>query len=472
MAKTKSIYRCTDCGHTVAKWVGRCPDCGTWGSMDEAPALPAAVASRPGTSLARAGAAALLPTTPATPLTLVDSRTTHAKPTGIEELDRVLGGGVVPGSVVLLAGEPGVGKSTLLLEVVHRWARRGSDDRALYVTGEESAGQVRLRADRTGSVHERVFLAAESDLATIFGHIEQVKPTLLVVDSVQTMLAADVEGVSGGVTQVRAVTSALTSLAKASGVPVLLIGHVTKDGAVAGPRSLEHLVDVVLHFEGDKHSTLRMVRGVKNRFGAADEVGCFELTEGGIVGVSDPSGLFLHHRTEEVAGTAVTVTMDGKRPLLGELQALVVPTQNPAPRRAVSGLDAARVAMVLAVLERRCRLPLGKCDVYASTVGGMRITDPAADLALALAVASAARERPLPPGTVLLGEVGLAGEVRRVTGVGRRIAEAGRLGFTRAIVPHEPAAAPVGGRTLRSPASAGDPIEVGNVGQALAALGM
>ncbi|MEE2058751.1 DNA repair protein RadA [Rhodococcus artemisiae] len=462
MARTKTIYRCSDCSHTVAKWVGRCPECGTWGSLDEAPLQPAAVASRAGTSLARAGAAAILPTTPATPLTRIDGKETAAKSTGISELDRVLGGGIVPGSVVLLAGEPGVGKSTLLLEVVHRWAQRGADDRSLYVTGEESAGQVRLRADRTGSVHERVYLAAESDLATIFGHVEQVKPTLLVVDSVQTMLAADVDGVSGGVTQVKAVTSALTSLAKASGIPVLLIGHVTKDGAVAGPRSLEHLVDVVLHFEGDKHSTLRMVRGVKNRFGAAEEVGCFELTEGGIVEVSDPSGLFLQHRNEEVSGTAVTVTMDGKRPLLGEVQALVVHTQNPSPRRAVSGLDSARVAMVLAVLERRCNIrDLGKCDVYASTVGGMRITDPSADLALALAIVSAVRDQPVPPGTVLLGEVGLAGEVRRVAGAGRRLTEAHRLGFSRGVVPRNTEGAPSGMKVR----------EVTNLGQALMNIG-
>ena len=403
--------------------------------MAEAAPVLAAVASRPGASLAQAGAGAVLPTTPATPLTQVDSTTTKLKPTGIGELDRVLGGGVVPGSVVLLAGEPGVGKSTLLLEAVHCWARRGPDDRALYVTAEESAGQVRLRADRTGAVHERVYLAAESDLATVLGHVEQVRPTLLVVDSVQTMLAADVDGVVGGVTQVKAVTSALTTLAKSSGVPVLLVGHVTKDGAVAGPRSLEHLVDVVLHFEGDKHSTLRMVRGVKNRFGAADEVGCFELQEDGIAEVSDPSGLFLHHRLDLVPGTAVTVAMDGKRPLLGEVQALVAYTSGPAPRRAVSGLDGARVAMVLAVLDRRCRVTLSKSDVYAATVGGMRLTEPSADLAVAVAVASAVRERPIFGGTVVLGEVGLAGEVRRVAGVGRRLAEAARLGFTRAIVP-------------------------------------
>ncbi|MGO4202324.1 DNA repair protein RadA [Rhodococcus sp. TAF43] len=461
MAKAKSSFRCSSCQHTVAKWVGRCPECGTWGSMDEAPVL-AAVASRPGASLARAGAAALLPTTPASPITQIDGTATRAKPTGVDELDRVLGGGVVPGSVVLLAGEPGVGKSTLLLEVVHRWACRGPDDRALYVTGEESAGQVRLRADRTGSVHERVYLAAESDLATVLGHVEQVRPTLLIVDSVQTMLAADVDGVVGGVTQVRAITSALTSLAKASGVPVLLIGHVTKDGAVAGPRSLEHLVDVVLHFEGDKHSTLRMIRGIKNRFGAADEVGCFELREDGIVGVSDPSGLFLHHRAEEVPGTAVTVTMDGKRPLLGEVQALVAPTNNPSPRRAVSGLDSARVSMVLAVLERRHGIKLSDREVYAATVGGMRMTDPSCDLALAVAVASAGKDRSIPAGTVVLGEVGLAGEVRRVAGVGRRVAEAARLGFTRAVVPLASGELPKGIR----------PVEVGNVGDALRALNL
>lgn len=416
--------------------------------MDEAPVL-ASVTNRPGASALGAGntrapMAAMVPTSPATAITQVSSTTSIANSTGISEFDRVLGGGLVPGSVVLLAGEPGVGKSTLLLEVVHRWARTGEDRRALYITGEESAGQVRLRADRTGAVHERVFLAAESDLATVFGHVEQVKPSLLIVDSVQTMLAADVDGVIGGVTQVRAITSALTSLAKTTGVAVLLIGHVTKDGAVAGPRSLEHLVDVVLHFEGDKHSSLRMIRGIKNRFGASDEVGCFELQETGIKEVSDPSGLFLHHRTDAVPGTAVTVTMDGKRPLLAELQALVVDTHMPSPRRAVSGLDSARVAMILAVLERRCGVKVAKTEVYAATVGGMKTTEPAVDLALAVAVASAVDDRPIPQGVVILGEVGLAGEVRRVSGLGRRLAEAARLGFTRAITPEHEDTVPSG----------------------------
>ncbi|WP_082393568.1 DNA repair protein RadA [Nocardia arizonensis] len=426
MAKSKPIFRCSACSHEVAKWVGKCPDCGAWGTVDEI-----ARAATPAGAPARR---AMLPSTAAAPISTIDSQITRARPTGVSELDRVLGGGVVPGSVVLLSGEPGVGKSTLLLEVAYRWANQAGE-KSLYVTAEESAGQVRLRADRTGAVHERVYLAAESDLSVLLGHVEQVRPTLLVVDSVQTMLAPDVDGVIGGVTQVRAVTAALTSLAKASGVAVLLVGHVTKDGNVAGPRTLEHLVDVVLQFEGDKNSTLRMVRGIKNRFGSADEVGCFELHEDGIAGVDDPSGLFLHHRTDSVPGTAVTVAMDGKRPLVGEVQGLTVKTEIPAPRRAVSGLDYNRVAMVLAVLQSRGRVFLGKHDVYAATVGGMRLVEPAADLAIALAIASAESDTALPAGWIVLGEVGLAGEVRKVTGLSRRLAEAQRLGFTNAVVP-------------------------------------
>ncbi|WP_028476310.1 DNA repair protein RadA [Nocardia sp. CNY236] len=425
MAKTKPIFRCSACSHDVAKWVGKCPECGAWGTID-------AVVAGPG--VGSGGRVAMLPTTAAAPITQIDSRVTRARSTGVGELDRVLGGGVVPGAVVLLSGEPGVGKSTLLLEVAHRWATQ-RDERSLYVTAEESAGQVRLRADRTGAVHDRVYLASESDLAVVLGHVEQVRPTLVVVDSVQTMLAPDTDGAIGGVAQVRAVTAALTSLAKTRGIAVLLVGHVTKDGAVAGPRTLEHLVDVVLQFEGDKNSTLRMVRGVKNRFGSADEVGCFELNEQGITCVDDPSGLFLHHRTDSVPGTAITVAMDGKRPLLGEVQGLTVKTEIPQPRRAVSGLDYNRVAMVLAVLQSRGRVFLGRSDVYAATVGGMRLVEPAADLAIALAIASAEADVPLPPGWVILGEVGLAGEVRTITGLARRLAEAERLGFTTALVP-------------------------------------
>ncbi|MBP2365352.1 DNA repair protein RadA/Sms [Pseudonocardia parietis] len=348
----------------------------------------------------------------------------------------MLGGGLVPGAVVLLAGEPGVGKSTLLLEVAARAASRA---RVLYVSGEESAGQVRLRAERTGGVHDELYLAAESDLESVLGHIEQLRPSLLIVDSIQTMSTATVDGSPGGVTQTRAVTVGLTALAKQQGLSVLLVGHVTKDGGIAGPRVLEHLVDVVLHFEGDKHSALRMVRGVKNRFGPADEVGCFELRDSGIVGLPDPSGLFVDRfgqGTDGVQpGTAVTVVMDGRRPLLAEVQALVAGANIPSPRRAVTGLDASRVPMLLAVIERRGGLKLHDAEVYTATVGGMKISEPAADLAVALAVVSAKRDVRLPADLIVLGELGLAGELRRVHGVGRRLAEAARLGFTRAIVP-------------------------------------
>ncbi|WP_103384458.1 DNA repair protein RadA [Pseudonocardia dioxanivorans] len=419
-------FVCAECGHQAAQWVGRCPACQAWGSLAQQ-----SVPSGRGPRVA-AGA----PSAPARRIADVELDSARARPTGVEELDRVLGGGLVPGAVVLLAGEPGVGKSTLLLEVAAKAAHRG---RVLYVTGEESAGQVRLRAERTGGLHDDLYLAAESDLGAIVGHLDALAPGLLIVDSIQTMSTSDVDGNVGGVTQVRAVTVGLTALAKERGLPVVLVGHVTKDGSIAGPRVLEHLVDVVLAFEGDKQSTLRMVRGVKNRFGPADEVGCFELRDEGIVGLADPSGLFLARfgatRDAVVPGTAVTVVMDGRRPMLAEVQALVAGANIPSPRRAVSGLDSARVAMLLAVLERRVGVTLHDAEVYTATVGGMKVTEPAADLALALAVVSAKRDLALPPDMVLLGEIGLAGEVRRVNGVGRRLAEAARLGFTQALVP-------------------------------------
>lgn len=430
MAKPKSTYRCSACGYQVAKWVGRCPECGEWGSVD---AVAMATGGGAGIGGGKSATVATIPSAPARPMSQIDVSHTAAFPTGIGELDRVLGTGVVPGSVMLLAGEPGVGKSTLLLETVKRWALQGK--RALYVTGEESAGQVRLCAERTGAVHDEIFLAAESDLGAVLGHAEAVMPSLMIVDSVQTMVAQNVDGVNGGVTQIRAVTTALTSLAKNSGIAVILVGHVTKDGTVAGPRSLEHLVDVVLSFEGDKHSTLRMVRGIKNRFGAADEVGCFEQREDGIHEVTDPSGLFLHHRDIGVAGTAITVAMDGKRPLVGEVQALVSKSSLANPRRAVVGLDSARVAMILAVCSARAHLPTHDQDVYVATVGGMKLSEPAADLSVALALSSILADRSLPGSMVAIGEIGLAGEVRRVAGVGKRVAEAKRLGFKHAIVP-------------------------------------
>jgi DNA repair protein RadA/Sms len=446
VAKPRSQYRCSECRHVTAKWLGRCPECGTWGTVDEVAALAA---------VGGASARGVIPSAPAVPITAIDPDRTRHFPTGVSELDRVLGGGVVPGSVSLLAGDPGVGKSTLLLEVAHRWAQNGR--RALYISGEESAGQIRMRAERTGCAHDEVYLAAESDVQTVLGHIDAVNPSLVIVDSVQTMIAGDTDGVIGGVTQVRAVTAALTSAAKSTGVAMVLVGHVTKDGAIAGPRSLEHLVDVVLHFEGDRNTALRMVRGVKNRFGAADEVGCFLLQDKGIECVADPSGLFLDQRAAPVPGTAVTVTLDGKRPLIGELQALLTaPTYDKAPRRiVVSGMDQSRVAMISAVLQKRAAIPIGTLDIYLSTVGGMRLADPSSDLAVAAAMASAVVGRPLPPTLVVFGEVGLAGDLRKVTGMDRRLAEAARLGFSVAVVPAGCGPAPRGLRTIES-ATVGD----------------
>lgn len=453
-AKQRSQYRCSECHHIAAKWVGRCPECATWGTVDEVAVL---------TAVARATArrAVGAPGSPAVPITSIDPDRTRHLPTGVPELDRVLGGGLVPGSVTLLAGDPGVGKSTLLLEVAHRWAQAGQ--RSLYLSGEESAGQIRMRAERTGCAHSEVYLAAESDLSTALGHIEQVQPGLVVVDSVQTMSTTEADGVTGGVTQVRAVTTALTSYAKAGpspGAAVILVGHVTKDGAIAGPRSLEHLVDVVLHFEGDRASSLRMVRGVKNRFGAADEVGCFLLHDNGIEGVADPSELFRDQRPEPVPGTAITVTLDGKRPLIGEVQALIGAVASGTPRRAVSGIDSSRAAMITAVLDRHARLDIGAQDIYLSTVGGMRLTDPSADLAVAVAIASSKMNLPLPAAVVAIGEVGLAGDLRRVAGMDRRLAEAARLGFATAVVPTGVTSVPAGLRV----------IPVDNIGAALRVL--
>ena len=421
--KKTSAYRCAECGWQTSKWVGRCNECQAWGTVEEV-----------GVPVARTVASGHV-SAPATPISDIDVSSAKAEPTGIAELDRVLGGGLVPGSVVLLAGEPGVGKSTLLLEVA---AKAGSGERkALYITGEESAAQVRLRAERIGALVSNLYLASETDLGAALSHIETVQPQLVIVDSVQTIGSQEVEGQPGGVTQVREVAASLIRTAKAHGIATILVGHVTKDGSIAGPRVLEHLVDVVLQVEGDRHTRLRLVRAAKNRYGAADEVGCFELSDDGIIGISDPSGLFVSRQSEPVSGNCLTVTVEGTRPILAEVQALVAATNVPTPRRATSGLDNARTAMILAVLERRAGVSLLNRDVHTATVGGMRITEPAVDLALALAVASAAKDFTIPPSLIAIGEVGLAGEVRRVSGIRRRLSEAARLGVTTAIVPKE-----------------------------------
>jgi DNA repair protein RadA/Sms len=435
MAKspTAAAYQCSACGWRTTKWAGRCGECQAWGTVEEV-AAPA---------LTQVGLRTVAPgpvRSPAVPIGEVDVTAAVTRPTGMGELDRVLGGGFVPGAVLLLAGEPGVGKSTLLLEACAQAAAAAGP--VLYVTGEEPVTQVRLRADRIGALHPQLFLAAENSLSAVLGHVEAVRPQLLIVDSVQTISAPGVDGTPGGVTQVRAVASALAVVAKEHMMTTVLVGHVTKDGAIAGPRALEHLVDVVLHFEGDRHSQLRIVRAVKNRFGPADEIGCFDLGEYGLIGLPDPSGLFLSQRYEPVPGTCVTVAMEGRRALVAEVQALTGRSGTDLPRRVSSGLDPARLGMLVGVLKQRIKMNLERHDVYAATVGGVKLTEPSVDLAVVLAIASCRANLSVPTDVVAIGEVGLAGEIRRVPGLARRIAEAQRLGFRRAIVPAASAALP------------------------------
>mgnify|MGYP001221621079 FL=1 len=419
MAKTKSEYRCSECGWSTAKWVGQCSSCQAWGTVSET------------TSVTKAKPAQISSARAARPITDIEVSGEGHYPTGVQEFDRVLGGGLVPGAVVLLSGEPGVGKSTLLLEVAARLAKGGK--RVLYVSAEESASQVKLRATRTGALSENLFLATETDLSSVLGQIAQVEPELIVVDSVQTVSSLDLDGVAGMPAQVREVASNLIRVAKESSTPLVLVGHVTKDGSIAGPRTLEHLVDVVCHFEGDRQTSLRFIRTLKNRFGPTDEVGCFEMSGEGIIEVPDPSALFVSEQQTNVSGTCITITVEGRRALRAEIQALVVKSGSPQPRRVTNGVDSARVAMLLAVIERRAGLSLSDRDVYVSTVGGMKITEPAADLAIAIAIASAVKDRPAAQSLAAFGEISLGGEIRGVTNPGLRQSEAKRLGHKKVI---------------------------------------
>ncbi|MFM1950398.1 MAG: repair protein RadA [Actinomycetota bacterium] len=420
MAKQKSDFRCSECGWTTIKWAGRCGECQAWGTLEE-------VAG----SVKEVKAIRLNESQAAKPITEIVSAESQYQPTGIAEFDRVLGGGLVPGAAILLSGEPGVGKSTLLLEVASRLAKSGK--KVLYVSAEESASQVKLRAERTGALTPHLYLAAETDLASVLGQVESVCPELFIVDSVQTVASSEIDGVAGMPAQVREVAANLIRTAKQKSIPLLLVGHVTKDGSIAGPRTLEHLVDVVCHFEGDRQTALRFVRTLKNRFGPTDEVGCFELTGEGILEVPDPSSLFVSGSENPVSGTCITVTVEGRRALIAEIQALVVHSGSPQPRRVTNGVEASRVAMILAVLERRAGISLSDKDVYVSTVGGMRITEPAADLAIAIAIASAVKDRPVKDGAAAFGEISLAGEIRGVSNAPQREQEAKRLGHSNVI---------------------------------------
>jgi DNA repair protein RadA/Sms len=425
--KERPAHRCAECGASVAKWVGQCPQCAAWGSIVES----TQVRALPGL---RSSAAGSVPLQPARPVADVVADRAVRERTGIGEFDRVLGGGLVAGQVVLLAGEPGVGKSTLLASIAHSAALRDRDQTVLYVSGEESVEQISVRCRRIGAVAPGVLLADETDLGALLGHVEAHDPALLIVDSVQAIASSAVEGRAGGMAQVQEVTAVLVRVAKARRMPLLLVGQSTREHAVAGPRALEHMVDTVLTFEGDKHTSLRLLRAVKNRYGPADEVVCFEQADDGLREVPDPSELFRSAREVAVPGTAVAVAVDGRRAVPAEVQALVAATPSPSPRRGVTGLDGARVAMLLAVTERSCGRAFDR-DVFVATVGGARLTDPATDLAVCLAVVSAATGVPMPHDVAVIGEVALSGDIRPVGQLAVRMAEASRLGYRRVLVP-------------------------------------
>ena len=424
MPKVVSKFVCQNCGYESVKWLGRCPDCDEWASLVEEIVT---------VQRERRGAESAAGYHAPTPITQVVSGERGRVKTQIPEFDRVLGGGVVPGSVVLIGGDPGIGKSTLLTQVAYHLSRESGP--TLYMSGEESIEQIKLRADRLGTVSDNLLLAAETDIQAVEGYVHSVNPAFIIVDSIQVMTHPDFVSAPGTVSQVRNCAGELVRVAKTTGIPVFIVGHVTKEGALAGPRVLEHMVDTVLYFEGDRHQTYRILRAVKNRFGSTDELGVFEMTEEGLIEVSNPSEILLAERPIHGAGSVVTATIEGTRPIMVEIQALVAPSHFAGPRRMTTGVDYNRTMMLLAVLEKRVGLSLANQDVYVNVAGGLRIAEPSVDLAIAVAVASNFRESPVDQKTVVLGEVGLAGEIRAVSQADKRLREAARLGFTRAIVP-------------------------------------
>ncbi len=451
MPRSTVTFVCTSCGGESARWAGQCPHCQAWNTLEEYKVKRVASSSR---AEARISSPAR-----AVPLTQIASEAAPRLLLAWGELNRVLGGGVVPGSLVLVGGEPGVGKSTLLMHAAHQVAGAGAGSRVLYVSGEESAQQVQLRAERLEAVHEGILMLAENDLDAICETITVEAPRLAIVDSIQTVTDSALNGSAGSVTQVRESAARLMRLAKETGIPIFLVGHVTKDGAIAGPRVLEHIVDTVLYLEGDRRQELRLLRAMKNRFGSAEEIGVFAMGERGMEEVSDPSAALLGDSTAASPGTAVVVVMEGTRPLILEIQTLTndaIP--NYPSRRVANGFDVNRLHMLLAVLDKRARQPAGKKDVFVNVAGGIRITEPAADLGLALSIVSNLNDMPLPDGMVVIGELGLAGEVRRVSQLQRRLQEASRHGFTRALIP-------AGSRTGRP--SGLDVVEVRTLAEAI-----
>jgi len=450
VAKSRTIFRCEACGDASPKWTGRCPGCDQWNTIVEQ--------RRPEREPLSARLAQVLDA----PLALSQIEVVDLDPisTGFDEVDRVLGGGLVPGSVTLVGGEPGVGKSTLLLQVASLMACGGR--RVLLASGEESVSQVRLRAGRLGALADSVFVASETSIPDVEAQVDAVLPEVLVIDSIQTMSDPDLSSAPGSVAQVRDCAHRLVRLAKERSIIVILVGHVTKDGSLAGPRVLEHVVDTVLSFEGDRHHSLRLLRAIKHRFGATNELGVFEMSERGLSSVADASGTFLADRRPGIAGSVVVPTMEGRRPMLVEIQTLVSRSALTTPRRAAQGLNAGRLGMLLAVLEQRAGMTAASADVHASAVGGVKVTEPGADLAVVVALASSLTGQPLAADLVACGEVGLGGEVRRVGRLEERMAEAGRLGFRRAVVPASAPDAPTDVEAIR----------IGTVQEALQALGL
>ncbi len=420
--KQKTNFSCTQCGYQSPKWLGKCPDCGAWNTMIEEQQSPP---SARGGRIVSAKSVAM-------PIGDVPPQAEARMGCGISELDRVLGGGLVPGSLVLIGGDPGIGKSTLLLQAMHHLALDGA---VLYVSGEESAAQTRLRGERLGVYGRQLLVLAENSLEEIISYVERLKPRAVVVDSIQTVWTQSLESAPGSVSQVRESAGRLMMLAKGSGIPVFIVGHVTKDGAIAGPRVLEHIVDTVLYFEGDRGHPYRILRAVKNRFGSTNEIGVFEMKSGGLHEVSNPSELFLSERPIDAPGSVVTASLEGSRTLLVEIQALVTASTYGTPRRTTIGVDSNRLALLVAVLEKKAGLHLGGQDIFLNVAGGARLNEPAADLAMMLAVASSHLDRPVPNQTIVFGEVGLAGEVRAVTQPEPRISEALKLGFSRCLLP-------------------------------------
>ena len=428
MAKDKTIFTCSDCGGTTPRWLGKCPACGAWNTLIESTVGASGSANNRYTSQFQA----LSKTSELTKLGDIEATDVDRTATGLEELDRALGGGVVEGGVVLIGGDPGIGKSTLLLQALDALQRKGMN--TLYVTGEESGAQVALRSRRLGLDKSQVQVLAEIQLEKILATLQTERPNIAVIDSIQTVYSDQLTSAPGSVAQVRECAAHLTRAAKATGTAIVLVGHVTKEGALAGPRVLEHMVDTVLYFEGDTHSSFRLIRAIKNRFGAVNEIGVFAMTEKGLKGVSNPSAIFLSQHAEPVAGSCVMVTLEGTRPLLVEIQALV-DSGGPSPRRLSVGLERDRLAMLLAVLHRHAGVACMDQDVFVNAVGGVRISEPAADLAVMLAITSSLRGKPLPKGFIAFGEVGLAGEVRPAPRGQDRLKEAAKLGFTVAVVP-------------------------------------